>query len=258
MIYILEGRVFFRSDDGALWLEGQEDEKVVLTPIVSRLLDLFFREQGKILTREEIMHRVWEIHGLEPSNNSLNQYVSQIRKVMHHYGMPDDLIHTIPRVGFTFSSDVTVNTQESRAIRTDSSAEEPLPAVPAGPARQSRKGITGIFLVLFIVLPFVMYGMTKTFHQEELATPPVLIGEVGGCPVYSVLMGRAVLMPETLNLAKKYITDNGLSCRDGRVIYFFTPKSVLGGQGGRIYLSHCQKKDSELVYCSDNSYHTWS
>lgn len=46
MLFIIEDRVYFRIDDGALWEKNDEGAKVILSPIVDRLLHLFLQEKG--------------------------------------------------------------------------------------------------------------------------------------------------------------------------------------------------------------------
>lgn len=116
MKYIIEERVYFRPDDGTLWLIDRETEKIILPPIVSRLMTVLLEEQGKVLTREELMHRVWTIHGLEPSGNSLNQYISNIRRNMQNLGLSDDVIRTVPRIGFILNNEILIEKEREDAL----------------------------------------------------------------------------------------------------------------------------------------------
>lgn len=261
MIYVLEGLVYYRSDDGSLWMKGGEEEKIVLSPIVSRLLLLFFQNPGKILTRDEIMHRVWEIHGLEPSNNSLNQYVSQIRKIMHNYAMPDDIISTIPRVGFKFSGEVNITTEPSE----HSVISEPANALPllteAQPDKPRNNKILLICIalsILFIITPFITKGLSGYVNTHNLNIAPVQIGVSGSCPVYSVMMGNISSLKESMFQANQYINKHNISCHNnGGAVYFYAQNSIINNHGGRLFLAFCESRNKELLLCMSYAYHTW-
>lgn len=257
MLFIIEGRVCFRTDDGALWEQNDEGEKVILSPIVSRLLHLFIQEKGKILTREEIMHYVWEKYRLEPSNNSLNQYVSQLRKLMANFQLPDDSIRTVPREGFVLNKALNIKIEnESELVTLPSlSSEPPHPTQKSKPSK-----VMWLSLILFAVListPIAVISFNDMMHKQRMSVSSEKIGEIGGCPVYSVLMGRNSKMNEALSFVQNYIEQNNISCNDESIIYFFSTGGILKNQGGRAFLSHCQKKDNEIISCIDYTYHSW-
>lgn len=127
MKYIIEGQVFFRPEDGTFWMEEREDEKVILPPIVARLMTLLVDRQGTVLTRDEIMNFVWTVHGLEPSGNSLNQYISNIRRNFQNVGLGDDVIKTIPRIGFIFNAELSVVKVSESEIAQD--VDEPVSVI---------------------------------------------------------------------------------------------------------------------------------
>ncbi|QQN35150.1 winged helix-turn-helix domain-containing protein [Rahnella aceris] len=257
MLYTIEGRVLFRTDDGALWVKDREDEKIILTPIVSRLLHLFFQEQGKILTREKILTYIWENYGLEPSNNSLNQYVSKIRKVMVELGLPNDAISTLPRLGFTLSNELVLVAEDvtytelhdTPDIRTDSFVQKRI--VPF------RRLAAVIFLAIFIIIPFLIEAITDKVHHQQMVISPVLLGQTGSCTIYSLMMGRNDIHPKMLSLVQHYIKENSITCGKDNVVYFSSSNSMLNLQGGRLLLTTCKKNNDELVSCIDNSYYTW-
>lgn len=259
MLYTIEGRVFFRTDDGALWAKDREDEKIHLTPIVSRLLHLFFQEQGKILTREKILYSIWENYGLEPSNNSLNQYVSKIRKIMADLGLPDDTICTLPRVGFTFSNEIVLVAENIIYTPLHDAPENRTAPLVEKSFFTFRRLIAVIFLAIFITIPFSTEFITDSIHHRQMASSPVLLGQAGSCRVYSSVTGRNSLHPKTLALAQHYINENSITCGKDSVAYIFASNSALNLQDGRLLLTTCKKNNNEeLVSCLDYPYYTWA
>lgn len=257
MLFIIEDRVYFRIDDGALWEKNDEGAKVILSPIVARLLHLFLLEKGRVVTREEIMNYVWEKHGLEPSNNSLNQYVSQLRKLMAHFQLPDETLRTVPREGFILSHELTIRTENDSLSFTPASLSE-----ESHHLKQKIKPPMGYWAIFFLLLvliatPVVVIFSTDMMHKQSMSITPTKIGHVGNCPVYAVLMGRNAQLNEALSSAKDYIGQNNISCNDDSILYFFSTGGVLKNQSGRAFLSHCYMKDNEIISCMDYAYHSW-
>ncbi|WP_263070991.1 winged helix-turn-helix domain-containing protein [Enterobacter huaxiensis] len=257
MLFIIEGRVCFRSDDGAFWEQNDEKNKVILSPIVARLLHLLILEKGRVITREEIMNFVWESHGLEPSNNSLNQYISQLRKLMAHFLLPDDCIRTVPREGFILIKEVEINVvNESTPVTQASLIDETSDVILQ--SKQSGARVLIIFLIfMLIATPYTVIYFTDMMQKQRMSVTPVKIGQVGSCAVYSLLMGRNYNLDETLSSAQHHIEQNKISCDDKSIVYFFSTGGVLKKQSGRAFLSHCQKNDNHIVSCLDYPYHYW-
>lgn len=257
MTYIIDDRLIFRAEDGALWLKDRYAEKIILTPIVARLLHFFLQEQGKVLSRETILYRVWEDYGLEPSNNSLNQYVSQIRKILFESGLPDNVIRTIPRFGFSFSSELLVVTESNEATKSDHIVYKNDGLLVGKKHDFTIQIYTVIFIILFVITPFLTEILTSKIQREEMKVTPVQIGKVDHCIVYSLLMGRNSILPDTFLLAQHFIKEKGINCRKDNDVYFFASNGMITQQSGRVFISSCHKSAGEIISCTDNSEYTW-
>ncbi|WP_436232987.1 winged helix-turn-helix domain-containing protein, partial [Escherichia coli] len=71
-----------------------------------------------IVSREEVLTKVWDNNGLTSSNSNLNQYLSMLRKTFRHYGI-DNIIITVARGYLQLNPTVSI---------------EPLDEAPAPPA----------------------------------------------------------------------------------------------------------------------------
>jgi two-component system response regulator MprA len=67
------------------------------------LLDLFMRNPRRVLTREQILDRVWG-YDFGPASNSLEVYVGYLRRKLEEGGEPR-LIHTARGVGYALRED---------------------------------------------------------------------------------------------------------------------------------------------------------
>jgi DNA-binding winged helix-turn-helix (wHTH) protein len=69
---------------------------------------LLIAHQGEAIKREVIFKKVWDDYGMVSSNNNLNQCVSKLRKIMKMLGMEDEVIVTVPKIGFMLHQHVDV------------------------------------------------------------------------------------------------------------------------------------------------------
>ncbi len=84
-----------------LWF-GHEPVKLALKEI--EILCVLTENGGQVVTKDEIISRVWTDSFVEESNLSRHIYV--LRKTFKNYG-ESDLIKTVPRRGYRFAADVT-------------------------------------------------------------------------------------------------------------------------------------------------------
>lgn len=125
MVYTIGGLVQFRSEDGAVWVS--EDIGVTLTVTTSRLLEYLLLHRGRVIFRDEILQNVWDAHGLKTSGNSLNKYISDLRSAFRNLGFQQELIVTVPKVGFMIAEGVHIEAEEreekKRAVNLPATAQ---------------------------------------------------------------------------------------------------------------------------------------
>src|SRR5262245_5233081 len=96
---------------GAFHLDAQEHlllregEVVPLAPKAIDLLVVLIENSGHVLSKEELMRRVWPDSFVEEAN--LSNHISQLRKVLGEEKSGAHYIETIPRRGYRFVAEVT-------------------------------------------------------------------------------------------------------------------------------------------------------
>lgn len=63
-----------------MWLKDDEGSLIVLTVIMNRLLSYLIEQRAQVVTRDDLLQNVWDLHGLHSSNHTLNKYLSELRK----------------------------------------------------------------------------------------------------------------------------------------------------------------------------------
>ena len=77
--------------------------KIDLTPREFRLLEYLMRAPGQVLTRSQIIERVWEYH-FDPGTNLVDVYIQRLRRKVDD-GEDVKLINTERGVGYTVCAD---------------------------------------------------------------------------------------------------------------------------------------------------------
>jgi two-component system, OmpR family, response regulator len=83
--------------DESRWTVHRAGTLVDLSPTEFRLLACLLRDQGSVLTRAELLERVWG-PGYTGQPQVVETYVSYLRRKLHRLGPP--LIHTRRGVGY--------------------------------------------------------------------------------------------------------------------------------------------------------------
>lgn len=74
-----------------------KDERVTLTPKEANLLELLFRYPGMVLTRHQLIDRLWG-YDSDVLDNTLEAHVSKLRRHLRTLGGPE--IHTVRGLGY--------------------------------------------------------------------------------------------------------------------------------------------------------------
>lgn len=100
MKFIMNKQIIFDSDLSTLGLPDSQEELIQISNPTKRLLLLLIAHKGEAIKREVIFKKVWDDYGMVSSNNNLNQCVSKLRKIMKSLGVEDEVIVTVPKIGF--------------------------------------------------------------------------------------------------------------------------------------------------------------
>ncbi|EAN5190376.1 helix-turn-helix domain-containing protein, partial [Salmonella enterica] len=95
MRYNINARFIYDATDGTLTLPQSDEPDSQLSLTASALFNYFLRHT-EIVSREDVLKKVWDDNGLTSSNSNLNQYLSMLRKTFRHYGV-DNIIVTVSR-----------------------------------------------------------------------------------------------------------------------------------------------------------------
>jgi len=86
----------------------ERNESITLATPASLCFELLIKNQGEVISQEELLHAVWGERGMNVTQNTLHQNISLLRKSLSRLGINALIIQTIPRRGFMLSGDTVV------------------------------------------------------------------------------------------------------------------------------------------------------
>ncbi|RAU36153.1 winged helix-turn-helix domain-containing protein [Enterobacter sp. RIT418] len=246
MKYLLADALVYNDEDGSVSLINAPDEDAqILTCTANTIMKLLVQHHGNVVERETLLHEVWDRRGLQGSNNSLNQYVSILRKLLASL-LPDVLfIVTVPKTGFMLSADVTVT-----------ALDEPRPAAEtATSARRVRPDVLfcGALTLAVVALCIWIAAIKPAGQKREVH----LLTHIGACPVYTFMPLADVFHERAIGLAQTLQQDGHLPCLKNSIFYMHIQRTLFYGHEGRVVLSQCSLTEGKASACRTLYYYEW-
>lgn len=279
MKYLIDNIVAFDDKNGLLE-NNISGSSVVLSTTAIRILSYLLKNQGVVLSREEFFETVWGAYGQEASNNSLNQYLSVLRKSFRNVGLDHEIIITVPKQGFLIKAKVEYDEEDLIALEkhfytSDEPGEESeisdlnftmtdvevvqekrlsdeshLVEAPKNNKLTFSKGNYGLKVCVILILVCTIAFVYQYWPSSSKVIPTVLlhtIGKVETCPVFSFYESSEEMLQTKMDIARKMTIEHKLPCIPN-AIYIFQPDDLfVYNQKGHVLLSRCTtRKDDPL------------
>ncbi len=152
MLYLFDG---FELDRSKIELRGK-GAVIPVEPQVFALLHLLVENRDRLVSRDEIIEKVWD--GRAVSDSALDSRIKSLRRALGDDGKTQRLVRTVHGQGFRFVADVSVAPTAQAA------------AAPTDPVAAARPSIA--------VLPFRLIGTAERYAAVAEALPDELIAEL--------------------------------------------------------------------------------
>ncbi|VFS46923.1 winged helix-turn-helix domain-containing protein [Budvicia aquatica] len=244
MKYIINNTVIFVENEGLYFVHSTEVE-IKLSSLSSRILCLLIKNKGQPVSRDVIYAFVWEDCGLVPSNTSLNNHLSFLRKAFRDCGI-EEFIVTVPKVGISIHSDIT--------IELIFDEEQP---IKANEKTSKRKNIPYFFILLSVISLSLLSLSYKIYNQEPFSRLND-VGIIHGCHTYSSKKSSPNDVANLTIAANQYITEKNITCLDTHIFIIDLQDDGLSNQSNlrnsRAFYALCEI-DNGTVYSCDNYYY---
>jgi len=268
MKYKINAFLYYDATDGSLKLDdtGKSDTKLSIT--ANALLYVLIQNPG-VMSRDDVMKKVWDDNGLVSSNSNLNQYISLLRKSFRSYGI-ENIIVTIPKGRLEINPELKIEVVDDNTLHpifqqqvisepTNSNEQkapecaDTVPVIGDISDRYWGYASVAIFLCAFFVFwvsiisgrSIQMMALTQVEHRqcELLSTEEMINSAVKESYVRNFDAVR-----------EKLAIDGG---EDERFLFYYDDKLQTNGLG-RTFLAHCAgHEDNPFTYCDNYFYYSW-
>ncbi|RDL17161.1 transcriptional regulator [Serratia fonticola] len=289
MKYRFNDRVLFDGDSGTLGPSDFSDEPTAISNPAKRLLLLLIANYGKPVEREVIFKKVWDDYGMISSNNNLNQCVSKLRRVLKVMGIDDEVIVTVPKIGFMLRREIQVDisqeddghftplipaqtvgdeghvpvesgledeaeTDDDVASVSGADGEFDLPTSEeiATPPNKKRLGWGLIATVAGLV--FVLGIASTMYATNSLARQEVFLGKAGSCKVFMSTSTQSGVPNSSLSQDMlSYVEQRKAECRADEYLLVVRSNQVRSFISGvsRLFFVRCTiVREHKIEFCS--------
>lgn len=243
MNYIINNEILYNSFDGSLkHVKDHQENAIVISKIANSILLLLISRQGEVISRDVFFAEVWDKEGLISSGNTLNQYMSKLRRIFSEFFPEERIIITIPRVGYTLTNDISISLVINDDIKVESTF--------------NKKRFFFPFLLLLVLIFIAIFSGNIKIKRNK--SSPELVGFYKSCPVYEVLATKN--LPAN-NFKKEFIQEaisfSGLTCEVNSKFYIFTNKIKIINNESSLLVSRCMEGDNYKNTCANVYFTNW-
>lgn len=152
-IYLLDNIVTFLPDKNLLISLEDETRRLSLSNPATRCLLILIQQHGHVVERDYFYQHVWESNGAQVTNNAFYQNISLLRRAFKEFGLNEEWIVTVPKVGVKLETLLHIEVQQKADV--ECSEEE-----PAQPARAARPLPGKLIAVSVIILACIITAVT--------------------------------------------------------------------------------------------------
>lgn len=267
MRYNINGRLIYDATDGTLTLPGSDEADSQLSITASALLYFFLRHTA-VVSRDEVLKKVWDDNGLTSSNSNLNQYLSMLRKTFRHYDI-DNIIVTVSRGLLQLNPGLTIDmldispepdpqAQPQPVTEPGSSVAPSIGLKKPSPPRK-KHGACGYIAgtgLLTLALLLVVFSFLNDSESR-----PILLKPMSHSHCELLASDEMLRSVAGTNYGKNFDAVRQrlkLECNPGeRFVFFYGDRLETNGLG-RVFLAHCaMHEDNSFGYCDNYFYYSW-
>ena len=243
MRYNINARFIYDATDGTLTLPQSDEPDSQLSLTASALFNFFLRHT-EIVSREEVLKKVWDDNGLTSSNSNLNQYLSMLRKTFRHYGV-DNIIVTVSRGYLQLNPEVIIEALDN--------------APPVSPPPAHARGMCWYMAgacLLTIALLLVTFSLVGISESQPIALTRLSHSQ---CELLASDEMRRSVSEESYGKNFDEVRQRlSIACKPGeRFLFFYGDRLETNGLG-RVFLAHCaMHEDNPFSYCDNYFYYSW-
>lgn len=250
MKYIINLTIVFDPEGRQLMLRNNNQLATGLSNPATRLLIELIKNNKLDLSREVLIKRVWEDYGYSPSNASLSNHISELRKSFESLGISKDIILTVPRMGFKMDADIHPETRHASEsdIKTEVIGhennvveEKSQPSQPTDSKTRTGRKHTKVLIVICCLILITLASVAAVKVYKERNAMPVLAVQ-GKCTIYSV--DNTPKNAGYLDSLKRLMLKEGIDCTHEESDVYYTEARQNNQLLKITFISVCPKNEN--------------
>ncbi|EOI1393208.1 transcriptional regulator [Klebsiella oxytoca] len=232
MTYLFEEIIKFDVRNNCL-IHIETDDNIRLAPSGCMLLERFIHNQGKIITRNQLLEDIFKKNNRTDSDSNLSQSISMLRKGFRDLGVDKDILITKPRVGLLLSEEVKIEPFNEDKIH-------PLNGILNNTI--SIKFMYPILLFILISVVSALFFFYPLFLSGMNSSDEAMAVNINGCKVYILNHQNAVREHVAILIRQQF-----LQCDDRDSFYYPDNDPVAVSFDS---LVHCRTTSSNGEVCT--------
>lgn len=231
-IYLLNEFALFDPEERSLTpLQAASARKITLHTPASECLRHLLLHNGQVVSQKYLFEQIWEKNGTCVTVNTLYQNIVSLRKAFKAVGFNDEVIKTLPKVGFKISvvlkevtpeeiTQLTVaNTVTDERNRDESDNENGVEKIIISkpPQVSDKKGLKRLGFLAVAAVITLLWGLV--YQQlptgNSFLSGYTFVGEINGCELYSSYSGEKTSNDLFNKLNQRY----PVQCQAGSLAY---------------------------------------
>ncbi|TNV22523.1 hypothetical protein FH968_00240 [Buttiauxella sp. B2] len=275
MAFLINDLILADESGIRLKMEPPGSTDIKITNQSWRILALLVQEQGRTVSREILFKSIWEDFGLISSNSSLTQYVSLLRKAFNHLGLDEDLIITVPKVGFMVNPDISIIYVDDRPDTENNIDDEEynpdheiqIPKFKTVPENSqddheyyikppTMKVFGWILLSILLIASAIGAVLTsRLLINERISAHPIYLHLIDGCSIYSFKQLSEGEKQDYLAKINIFIKEKSLQCgKDTAILMYINDEPLVSGHRysrTQTLYSVCDARGDSAKTCSN-------
>jgi DNA-binding winged helix-turn-helix (wHTH) protein len=225
MRHLIEHAMIYDANTGVINKLEEEESFIQLSNQSSRLLYELLKSDEQILTRDDLIKRVWEDYGFTGSTISLNVAVSELRKAFKMLGHDPMLIQTVRRKGLCFIASVE-SAPEDRPPKDEQIAvpKKNLNADKKNPGK-TRILLTSLILLNILVITICWMSYAQQFDSTDSPidiTELLTLGAYKKCSLYWVGPRDFDTVTSLKMLTEQEVEKQKINCAGAEIDVFYS------------------------------------
>lgn len=194
---------------------------------------------GTVVRRDDIIHDVWDRYGYAGTGNSLNQYISLLRKNFATLGLIN-VIETIPKKGFSLHHDLVITIHlECVPEHIEKNDDRVLLPIVYNPTKNSLIKQLCILIASFLAIGYFSVLEHSLLRSNRIDSVKLhYIGNINNCRLYTVnpfsreFQNKRIVTTNALSGQKAPCIGNSFYIVDIEDLYIFSGR-------GRVFITRC-------------------